>query len=497
MLERLDGIMATARRVLEPSCGTGAFIEAILRKAPELREVKAFELQAERLAASARLAAHARIPIELTQADIFDVDLRRLRWSTSGPLLVIGNPPWITSAALGAMQSENVPRKRNVLAKRGIDALTGSSNFDITEHVWWKLLTELSDQRPTIALLCKTSVARRVLELARGLHVGISGARLFRIDARKWFGASVDACLFTLTIEPEVGPYEAAVYDSLDALRPSSTMGFVDGHLVNDIHEAGSLQLALHRSPLVWRQGLKHDVASVMELIRTESGYRNGLGETVDVEPDVVYPLLKGSDLHQGSRDPGRAVIVTQRTLSEDPIRLATTAPKAWQYLSAQAHRFDRRKSSIYQGRPKFAMFGVGPYSFSLFKIGVAGLYPEPRFRLIGPLNDRPVMLDDTCYFLAVENAVDGALLTATLNHHDTKRLLSAISFSGSKRPITKKVLQRVDPYRMLRQLSIGELASSAEAETRAAGQAPKAVNWIEAAEGLLATHCELPLFAS
>ena len=40
------------------------------------------------------------------------------------------------------------------------------SNFDVAEAVWLKLARELAAEAPTIALLCKTSVARGILQFA-------------------------------------------------------------------------------------------------------------------------------------------------------------------------------------------------------------------------------------------------------------------------------------------------------------------------------------------
>src|SRR5205085_11761511 len=91
------------------------------------------------------------------RANLFDLDLRSdLRWAGGGPMLVVGNPPWVTNAALGAMESDNLPRKWNVQKLRGNDARTGASNFDIAEAVWLKLIDELAGEEATIALLCKT-----------------------------------------------------------------------------------------------------------------------------------------------------------------------------------------------------------------------------------------------------------------------------------------------------------------------------------------------------
>ena len=254
VLDTLQPALGSARRVLEPSCGSGAFLACLLDLPDGPREIKALELQQEHFATARRLVDRSDCKIDLRQADILAVDLRRLEWAERGPLLVVGNPPWVTNSALGAVGSSNVPVKRNLLRLRGIDAMTGSSNFDLTEYIWWKLLTELERERPTIALLSKTSAARRVLGLARQLEIPISEARIHRIDARQWFGASVDACLFTVTVGNRRGRYEACRRRARCG-RPSSATGFVGDALVADVAAYTESVFVEGDSRLTWRQG--------------------------------------------------------------------------------------------------------------------------------------------------------------------------------------------------------------------------------------------------
>jgi hypothetical protein len=106
---------------------------------------------------------------------------------------------------------------------------------------------------------------------------------------------------------------------------------------------------------------------------------------------------------------------------------------------------FDRRNSSIYRGQPPFAVFGIGDYSFADFKVAISGLYKQPRFRVVGPRKRKPVFFDDTCYFLASSSVEQAALLAAVLNSDAARSLLRALTFTDSKRPVTKSLLQRVD----------------------------------------------------
>ena len=115
------------------------------------------------------------VDVEVDQRDLFDLDLGRdLIWRERGPLLVIGNPPWVTNSELGTLASAHRPPRRNIKGLRGLEARTGSSNFDVAEAIWLKLAFELADERPTIALLCKTAVARSVLQFTHSAGLPIA-----------------------------------------------------------------------------------------------------------------------------------------------------------------------------------------------------------------------------------------------------------------------------------------------------------------------------------
>jgi len=445
----VDAVLATLgrnwRRVLEPTCGRGHFLAGLLARPDPPLEAWGIERQAGHLEA-ARLAVDGRVGF--LEANIFDLDLGRdIPWVSDGPLLVVGNPPWVTNSALGALGSSNHPRKSNAAGLRGIDARTGRSNFDLAEAVWLKLIVELADQSPTIALLCKSSVARRVFRAARLAACPVAAATFRRIDARRWFGAAVDAGLLRIDLAPGGICDGIDIYDALDSTCPSRRIGLVEGDWIADLDAHERSSFADGASPIGWRQGLKHDAAAVMELTCGADGrLRNGSGEVVDVEPAYVFPLLKSSDLaREGPPVPTRAVIVPQRVAGADTRPLERAAPRLWAYLQSHETRFSARKSSIYRGGPPFATFGVGPYAFSPWKVAVSGLHKEPRFRAVGPSGGRPVMLDDAGYLAPVAGPEAAALAAALLNGPEARDLLDARIFWEAKRPVTKDVLRRVD----------------------------------------------------
>lgn len=450
----LATIQRGTRRVLEPTCGQGSFMLAAASVLAPSIEMLGVEIQPthadiarRRLDCSDAKGVAWRVEV----GDMFRHDLGKLQWETDGPLLVLGNPPWVTLSDLGAMGSIQIPNRTNVRSVRGIDALTGESNFDVAEYIWMRLITELRREEPTVALLCKTSVARRVLTLAAHLGINVADSFLWRIDAKKSFEVAVDACLFAVRLDGHSHNYQCQVFESLDASSPTSTMGLVEGGLVADIEAHAASRQYDKSSPVEWRQGIKHDLAAVMELRADEGGkFHNALGEVVDVEEDWVYPLLKGSDVNAG-RAPKRCVIVTQRSLADETRHLRHTAPRLWNYLQAHAERFAARKSSIYRNRAAFSMFGIGSYTFAPWKVAVSGLHKAPRFRLVGPSEGQPVLFDDTSYFLSCKSASEAAILLSALQSEAANLLIKSLLFADAKRPVTKRLLQRIDLAAILR----------------------------------------------
>lgn len=435
------------RTVIEPTCGEGAFLVAAAERFPKARllgyEIDAKYTRAARAALSGR-GERARVVTK----DFFATDWARELEGVEGPVLVVGNPPWVTTAQLSAIGRTNWPDRSRGRGLQGLDAITGKSNFDVSEWMIERMLEVLQGRDATVAMLCKSAVARRLVETIAARQMAVSAGGLWRIDASEHFDASVAAVLFVARTRRGAARPAGAwpVHPSLDAARPDASLGVVDGVLVADEERfARTLHLAGSSVP-EWRSGVKHDCARVMELSRSERGaWINGLGERVDVESDLVHPLLKSSDVANERAAPARAMIVPQRALGEDTRALRARAPRAWRYLSRHRALLDARKSSIYAGQPPFAIFGVGAYSFAPWKVAVSGLYKRSTFTLVGPHEGRAVLLDDTCYFLAFDDEAPARRALAALRSDAARDFLGARVFWDAKRPITKGILQSLD----------------------------------------------------
>ena len=432
--------------VVEPTCGAGHFALAALDHFLCIRllgvDINASYV-AELTAAIAVRGAGARCNIR--QDNVFGIDWREAFDDLPEPLLILGNPPWVTNARLGGLGSSNLPLKSNFQGHLGLDALTGKSNFDVSEWVITRQLEAAAGRRCWLAMLCKTAVARKVLAHAWKSGLNLDWAEMRLIDANDWFGVSVDACLLVCALSPTGSSRDCAVYSALENDDATGQIGWRDGQLVADAVAYQRRRHLIGHGPHQWRSGVKHDCAKVMELRKEPGGYRNALGELADLEDECVYPMLKSSEVAKGGATPSRWMLVPQVATNQETASLQDRAPKTWDYLQSYGRELDRRGSSIYRNRPRFSVFGVGPYTFTPWKVAISGFYKRLAFAVVGPTAGKPIVFDDTVYFLPCECKPEARFIASLLNSEVTRDFYSAFVFWDAKRPITVELLKRLD----------------------------------------------------
>lgn len=106
-------------------------------------------------------------------------------------------------------------------------------------------------------------------------------------------------------------------------------------------------------------------------------------------------------------------------------------------------------------------MFGVGSYSYSRYKVGVSGFYKQPLSSVLYSEDDKPVMTDDTSYFISFDRYDYAYIAMLLLNSEKVRYFLESIAFLDAKRPYTKKVLERIDFAKITSSVTYGELAET------------------------------------
>jgi hypothetical protein len=443
---RLVALGVSPEVVIEPTCGTGAFIKAAAQAFPQAGRIIGVEINSSYLDELRQCSEDfSRFEsIELRQGDFFTTDWKALIGETKGRALVLGNLPWVTNSVQGAIGGINLPGKKNFQGLKGLDALMGKSNFDISEWMLIRLAEFLAGQGGELAVLCKASVARRLLGHLHLNHFPVSRAALFRIDAARHFGVSVEACLLYCRFGKAPREFDYEVYADLETANAVRT-GWRNKVMVRDLTAFDENVELFGKSDCRWRSGVKHDCADVMELKVINGSLVNGLGAAVEIENTFLYPLLKGSDIANGrTLSTDRYLLLPQKNPGDDTRGIREFAPKTWSYLEAHADHLDFRKSRIYRDSPRFSVFGVGSYTFAPWKVAICGLYKRLDFRLVGPIGGRTVVFDDTVCFLSFETENEAREVLDFLHSEKTQTFLNAMIFWDEKRPIKSAILNNL-----------------------------------------------------
>jgi len=397
---------------LEPTCGKGNFLLAAIKQSKKLKKVVGVEIyqpyvwetKFKILEYFISAKENTKPEIDIIHANAFEFSYEDLAKSTQDlKTLIIGNPPWVTNSELGSIDSKNLPQKSNFKKHSGFEAITGKGNFDIGEYISLIMLRCFDRHNGAFAFLIKNSVVKNLIYDQKQNKFRIGQTKHFHIDSKKEFNVSVNACLFLthLNSQPEL-TCTAFDFYTKDKL---TTFGWYKDKFVYSVQDYDESSIVDGKSTFVWRSGVKHDCSKVMELEQVNGHFKNALGEEINLENNLTYGLLKSSDLKEDKTNSFRKLtIITQKKIGQETKYIKDKYPLTYNYLTSHKEYFDKRKSSIYKDKPSFSIFGIGDYSFAPYKIAISGLYKSTHFTLVSPSNSKPIMLDDTCYFIGFEN---------------------------------------------------------------------------------------------
>ncbi|OQC46421.1 MAG: hypothetical protein BWX59_00456 [Bacteroidetes bacterium ADurb.Bin028] len=452
--------------IIEPTCGKGNFIIASLSNFKTVKKVFGIEIYKPYIWETkfSILDYFLSNPndnkpeITIKHCNIFDFDFKNIsKQYPNEKLLIIGNPPWVTNSKLGSLNSTNLPKKSNFKNQNGLDAMTGKGNFDIAEYITLMLLDVFQTHNGHLALLVKNSVIKNIIFDQKDAKYKIGKIEKYCIDSKKEFNVSVEASLFycQLNSTPSFQCNELDFY----SLEKKSSFGWLNAKFVSNLANYNETKEIDGQCPFEWRQGIKHDCSNVMELERENECFINKLSQKIKLEEDLIYGFLKSSDLKntviQNTR---KQVIITQTKVGQDTSYIQHLYPKTYNYLKSNITYFQARKSSIYKGKPHFSIFGIGDYSFKSYKVAISGLYKTYHFTLVLPQDNKPIMLDDTCYFIGFDKIEFAVYTLILLNHSKTEEFLKSITFSDAKRVFTKDILMRLDLLNITKTISQKEI---------------------------------------
>ena len=95
------------KAVLEPTCGQGAFLLAAVQAFSDVSQFIGLDINQQYLKDLELRISHSerRESIQLIRGDFFFFDWSGLLSALNDPVLIIGNPPWVTSSELSRVVS--------------------------------------------------------------------------------------------------------------------------------------------------------------------------------------------------------------------------------------------------------------------------------------------------------------------------------------------------------------------------------------------------------
>lgn len=141
------------------------------------------------------------------------------------------------------------------------------------------------------------------------------------------------------------------------------------------------------------------------------------------IEPDLVYPLVRGRDISRWRVNTQLSVLVTHRKgmrLKAIPeVEMQKEYPKTWSYL----RRFEPilRKSGIYRRYfkvtdPFYSIFNIGDYTFARHKVVIREIAGSLTAAVIGENNGKPCIPDHKLIMVDCNTAQEAHFLCAVLN---------------------------------------------------------------------------------
>lgn len=170
------------------------------------------------------------------------------------------------------------------------------------------------------------------------------------------------------------------------------------------------------------------------------------------LEPDFLYPLLRGNDVQRWNAKPSACILLVQdrkmrKGIDED--LLQRDFPKTWAYLKHFEDVLDGRKDRgsrqiINHGGAFYSMFGVGEYTVSRHKVVWGRIGRSIGADTVGTENGKPIVPQETHTFVAVGSKEEALYLASVLNSLPFNFAAVSYSQAGGKSFASPHILENI-----------------------------------------------------
>jgi len=226
------------------------------------------------------------------------------------------------------------------------------------------------------------------------------------------------------------------------------------------------------------------------------------------VEPDLVYPLVRGRDVKKWFIDfQDRYIILphdpkTAKPLSETIIK--TKFPNTYDYFNNFMKELEKRSIHKLWGKnnPFYTVYDIGTYTFAPYKVvwkriagAITGKAVSFACTAITPINGHPVITDDSTILVETSDANEAYYLAGFLNSLLSRAIIASYSYELRQETHIADVIKipKFNPQDRLH-IKIAELAKTAHELAGHKYNRPASEKYINTKEELKRVEKEIDL---
>ena len=188
-----------------------------------------------------------------------------------------------------------------------------------------------------------------------------------------------------------------------------------------------------------WVEILKRQASGLVEISNiTEGQKREVPSETMTIEPDLLYPLIRGRDVKRWKAEPAAWIIMAQDPIKRrgiDQKEIQLHYPKTYTYLKRFENVLRSRaayKRYFKEDAPFYSMFDVGNYTFAPHKV-VWTRMAKIDAAVIESLYDKPIIPQETVTLVECNTAQEAHYIASLVNSGVFQYAALSYSQAGGK----------------------------------------------------------------
>jgi len=175
----------------------------------------------------------------------------------------------------------------------------------------------------------------------------------------------------------------------------------------------------------------------------SESGQKKKVEQVeTNVEPDLVYPLIRGEDVKKWYVDfKDRFIIIPHDPKTAKPILekdMKIRWPLTYNYLIKYKNELENR--SIHKlwgkGNPFYSIYDIGTYTFSRYKVvwtriagAITGKAASFACAVVEPINEKPVIPDDGIILVETKSSDEAYYIAGVLNSTISRSIIASYTY--------------------------------------------------------------------